>query len=946
MATVVQRFAEGAYVITADGEEIPVYEGMEIYPDDIIVGEVATIEIADEAVAAQDPGADPSTIPIDDIAALQQAILEGADPTQVGERTAAGAPAAGGPTADGGGSSFVTLDRSGAEVDPTAGYETTTFNAEVQQTQEEPPALVEPEVVEPTPEPIVTVTTETRTDVRTETETKTVVGDEYETGRTTETSSETTTDETGTTVTTTTVTTITYDKETNTVTTTTTITETYEREVTTTEYPSGQTTVTLGEWTLTDTQTDTQTETTTTNEPREQVVEDVDTEFTPVEPEEPTVTVTKEYDVVTNTESTVETVVGDEYETGRNTTTDVSEVATDRGQLVTTTTTTTTTITYNQETNTITTNVTTTEYYERDVTTTTYPDGTTEVVNSEWTMYDSATDTSSTTDTVETPRTEVLTDVAVDEVRFEPTVETVTETKEEVDVQTTTETVVGDEYETGRTTDTDVNEETTDRGQLVTKTTTTTTTVSYNQETDTVETTTTTTTTYSRDITTTTYPDGTTDVVTTDWEQTGQTSDVTESTDTVETPRTEVLTDVAVEETRFEPTVETITETKEEVDVQTKTETNVGDEYETGRTTETTSNKVTSEDGTKETTTTTTTTTVSYNQVTDTLTTTTTTTTAYSRDITTTTYPDGSKDVATTDWAQTGQTTDVDTVTDTVETPRQEVLTEDVVDVNLLPVAEDDTYETDEDTPVSGDVSDNDTDGDGTSTFSLIGEDIPGLVFSDNGEFTYTPSDEDGDQIVTFDYRITDEDGEYSDATVTINVEDVLAPEEPEELGQWFFSQGGNEVQPGYDYELVTDGKKNDHMEINVQNKQLGEHRVDIGDAVKFTIAVSGDAEYETDYTLNMVSKSPQVNIDSWSLDSGTLSVVISTTKDGFNLSGSTFAIEVTSVNEGADVGVEFDITSVVHYDASANQDIVMGTWESNDDVLIGLIDPNFTDSV
>jgi len=813
MATVVQRFAEGAYIITADGEEIPVYEGMEIYPDDVIVGEVATIEIADEAVAAQDPGADPSTIPLDDIAALQQAILEGADPTQVGERTAAGAPGAGAPTADGGGSSFIALDRSGAEVDPTAGYETTTFNAEVQQTQEEPPALVEPEVVEPTPEPIVTVTTETRTDVRTETETKTVVGDEYETGRTTETSSETTTDETGTTVTTTTVTTITYDKETNTVTTTTTITETYEREVTTTEYPSGQTTVTLGEWTLTDTQTDTQTETTTTNEPREQVIEDVNTEFTPVEPQEPTVTVTKEYDVVTNTESTVETVVGDEYETGRNTTTDVSEVATDRGQLVTTTTTTTTTITYNQETNTITTNVTTTEYYVRDVTTTTYSDGTTEVVNSEWTMYDSATDTSTITDTVETPRTEVL-------------------------------------------------------------------------------------------------------------------------------------TDVQVEETRFEPTVETITETKEEIDVQTTTETNVGDEYETGRTTETTSNKVTSEDGTKETTTTTTTTTVSYNQVTDTLTTTTTTTTAYSRDVTTTTYPDGSTGVVTTDWEQTGQTTDVTESTDTVETPRQEVLTEDVVDVNLLPVAEDDTYETDEDTPVSGDVSGNDTNGDGVNTFSLIGEDIPGLVFNDNGEFTYTPSDEDGDQIVTFDYRITDEDGEYSDATVTINVEDVLAPEEPAELGQWFFSQGGNEVQPGYDYELVTGGKQNDHMEINVQNKQLGEHRVDIGDAVKFTIAVSGDAEYETDYTLDMVSKSPQVNIDSWSLDSGTLSVVISTTKDGFNLSGSTFAIEVTSVNKGVDVGVEFDITSVVHYDASEQQDIVMGTWESNDDVLIGLIDPNFTDNV
>ncbi|MCJ8341231.1 MAG: retention module-containing protein, partial [Pseudomonadales bacterium] len=74
----------------------------------------------------QDFSATDATLSPEDLA-LQEALLAGADPTQLGEATAAGAPAAGAGTfggADGGGSSFVRTARTGESVDPSAGYDT------------------------------------------------------------------------------------------------------------------------------------------------------------------------------------------------------------------------------------------------------------------------------------------------------------------------------------------------------------------------------------------------------------------------------------------------------------------------------------------------------------------------------------------------------------------------------------------------------------------------------------------------------------------------------------------------------------------------------------------------------------------------------------------------------------------------------------------------------
>ncbi|WP_406664593.1 retention module-containing protein [Gallaecimonas sp. GXIMD1310] len=77
------------------------------------------------AASAADVNHTATTAPAttDEQAALQQAILQGADPTQLFEASAAGAPAAG--TAGGGGDSgYVSLTRTGASLLASAGYDT------------------------------------------------------------------------------------------------------------------------------------------------------------------------------------------------------------------------------------------------------------------------------------------------------------------------------------------------------------------------------------------------------------------------------------------------------------------------------------------------------------------------------------------------------------------------------------------------------------------------------------------------------------------------------------------------------------------------------------------------------------------------------------------------------------------------------------------------------
>ncbi|MCJ8341236.1 MAG: retention module-containing protein, partial [Pseudomonadales bacterium] len=97
----------------------------------------------------QDFAATDATLSPEDLA-LQEALLAGADPTQLGEATAAGgAPGAAGTFggADGGGSSFVRNVRLAGEVDPSAGYDTIGTSASLVGPIVDPQSIVESEIL-------------------------------------------------------------------------------------------------------------------------------------------------------------------------------------------------------------------------------------------------------------------------------------------------------------------------------------------------------------------------------------------------------------------------------------------------------------------------------------------------------------------------------------------------------------------------------------------------------------------------------------------------------------------------------------------------------------------------------------------------------------------------------------------------------------------------------
>jgi gliding motility-associated-like protein len=98
-----------------------------------------------------------------------------------------------------------------------------------------------------------------------------------------------------------------------------------------------------------------------------------------------------------------------------------------------------------------------------------------------------------------------------------------------------------------------------------------------------------------------------------------------------------------------------------------------------------------------------------------------------------------------------------------------------VVPVNDDPIAIDDAYTTNEDTPVSGDVSTNDVDYDGDAlTYEVTTQPSNGTVtMNADGTFTYTPNTNffGNDSFV---YTVTDANGATSTATVNITVIDTL----------------------------------------------------------------------------------------------------------------------------------------------------------------------------
>ncbi|PAU53757.1 hypothetical protein BZL42_22065 [Pseudomonas indica] len=148
---VVRQVVGEVYAVASDGGRRLLVEGDRVFAgEQIVTGPEGAISIAlakggelelgrqselllDSQLLAEGSGASaeqaaataPSDQALTDVEALQRAIAAGADPTQIGEATAAGPGAgAGGAGGGGGGHSFVLLGEVGGAVDPVIGFPT------------------------------------------------------------------------------------------------------------------------------------------------------------------------------------------------------------------------------------------------------------------------------------------------------------------------------------------------------------------------------------------------------------------------------------------------------------------------------------------------------------------------------------------------------------------------------------------------------------------------------------------------------------------------------------------------------------------------------------------------------------------------------------------------------------------------------------------------------
>ncbi|XZG68752.1 retention module-containing protein [Chitinibacteraceae bacterium HSL-7] len=123
-------------IALANGRIIDLGRNSEFALDDDVLG-------ASRADAA--PAAQPADAPAPsqtDIEAIQQQIAQGADPTQLLQASAAGPGAGAGGGADEGGSSFVVVDFANTVLNPTAGFETGTFEATLISLEDQSEGLV------------------------------------------------------------------------------------------------------------------------------------------------------------------------------------------------------------------------------------------------------------------------------------------------------------------------------------------------------------------------------------------------------------------------------------------------------------------------------------------------------------------------------------------------------------------------------------------------------------------------------------------------------------------------------------------------------------------------------------------------------------------------------------------------------------------------------------
>jgi T1SS-143 domain-containing protein len=154
-----------AVATAADGSQRNLQAGDRVYQDEIITtgpagaveveftdGSVMTLGRSSQIVLDTETfnPLDVAQAPADaesEVDALQQALLEGADPTQIGDATAAGAGAG---SSGNEGTDFVTVNYLAPEVTPTSGFDTTGISIEFPEIEEEVPGPEED------PEPVPT----------------------------------------------------------------------------------------------------------------------------------------------------------------------------------------------------------------------------------------------------------------------------------------------------------------------------------------------------------------------------------------------------------------------------------------------------------------------------------------------------------------------------------------------------------------------------------------------------------------------------------------------------------------------------------------------------------------------------------------------------------------------------------------------------------------------
>ncbi|MEL0068601.1 MAG: glycoside hydrolase family 3 N-terminal domain-containing protein [Gammaproteobacteria bacterium] len=100
--------------------------------------------------------------------------------------------------------------------------------------------------------------------------------------------------------------------------------------------------------------------------------------------------------------------------------------------------------------------------------------------------------------------------------------------------------------------------------------------------------------------------------------------------------------------------------------------------------------------------------------------------------------------------------------------------------IDYIPIAVDDEFITDQDTPLTADVSTNDTGlQDAPVTYQVVSAPSSGTVeMSSSGSFTFNP-DPGFSGTITFTYSVTDNDGDSDNGTVTITVNEVVVDNIP-----------------------------------------------------------------------------------------------------------------------------------------------------------------------